>query len=71
MHLIQQPIASTGWGCGAGWDGTGGTCPITRCPAQGGLLPPELAGGKEGTCERFGPGELEKAADVGARKKNP
>lgn len=66
MHLIQQPIVSTGWGCRAGWDGRGGTRPITRCPEQGRLLASDLMQGKEGTCRMFGPGKLEKAADVGA-----
>jgi len=55
-----------GGSCGAGWDRRGLTCPVTRCPAHGGLLASDLAGGKEGTCGMIGPGELEKAADVRA-----
>lgn len=70
MHLIQEFVISAGWVCGTGGDGRGGTCPITQCPAQGGLLASDLAREEEGTCRMVGPGELEKAADVGAWKKS-
>lgn len=68
MHLIQESLISAGWVCGTEWDGSRGTCPITQCPAQGGLLASDLARAKERTCRMVGPGELEKAADVGAWK---